>query len=83
MWMSWRVVTVWWWCFKCRYLLDVLHEQEKLVTTMSEAAVIGGRQHEGAEGGAMTRWTTEEDLSTQNILQCKACSLADFTQGTY
>lgn len=68
--------------FKCRYVLDVLHEEEKLVTTMSDVAVIGSRQREGAEGGAMTRWTTEEDLSNQNILQCKACSLADFTQGT-
>lgn len=64
------------------YMLDMLHEQEKLVTTVSDVAVIGGRRHEGAEGGAMTRWTTEEDLSNQNILQCKACSLADFTHAT-
>jgi hypothetical protein len=58
-------------------MLDVMHEQEELVTTVSEVAVSGGGQREAA----MTRWTTEEDLSNQNILQCKACSLADFTQG--
>ncbi|PNF41272.1 hypothetical protein B7P43_G01466 [Cryptotermes secundus] len=83
MWKSWTdnadCVSV---CFKCRYVLDVLHEQEKLVTTVSDVAVVGGRQHEGTEGGVMTRWTTEEDLSNQNILQCKATSLADFTQAT-
>jgi hypothetical protein len=60
-----------------------MHEQEKLVTAAAEVSVAGGEQREEAEGGAMTRWTTEEDLSSQNILQCKASSLADFTQGTH
>ncbi|KAJ4429575.1 hypothetical protein ANN_21744 [Periplaneta americana] len=76
------------------YVLDVLHEQEKLTTastTASETVVEGGGGDEGtgaetdaveaAGVGAMTRWTTEEDLSNQNILQRKARSLADFTQG--
>jgi hypothetical protein len=56
---------------------------------MSETTVIRGARDEGAEvdametmgGGAMTRWMTEDDLSNQNILQRKARSLADFTQG--
>jgi hypothetical protein len=60
-------------------VLDVMHEQERLVATVSEVTVKGAGQREAV----MTRWTTEEDLSNQNILQCKACSLADFTQGTY
>jgi hypothetical protein len=65
-------------------LLDVLHEQEKLKTVPKTAVIGGGGQGdamETAEVGTLTRWTTEEDLSTQNFLQNKASSLADFTQG--
>ena len=40
-----------------------------------------GNAMETAEVGGMSRWTTEEDLSSQNIEQVKASSLADFTQG--
>ncbi|PSN39447.1 hypothetical protein C0J52_17694, partial [Blattella germanica] len=58
----------------------------------SSEFLIGGRGGGGDEksdeeameteaNGVMTRWTTEEDLSNQNILQRKARSLADFTQG--
>jgi hypothetical protein len=75
---SWQFV---WWC---RYLLDVLHEQEKLKTVLKTAVIGGGElgdAMEATEAGAMTRWTTEEDLSTENVLHCKACSLADCTQG--
>lgn len=65
------------------YLLDVLHEQEKLKTVLKTAVIGGGElgdAMEATEAGAMTRWTTEEDLSTENVLHCKACSLADCTQ---
>lgn len=69
---------VWW----CRYLLDVLHEQER-IKALSETASIGSggqiNAMETAEIGGMSRWTTEEDLSSQNIEQFKASSLADFT----
>jgi len=74
---SWQFV---WWC---RYLLDVLHEQERLKTLPETASIGSGQQinaMETAEVGGMSRWTTEEDLSSQNIEQVKASSLADFTQ---
>jgi len=62
-------------------LLDVLHEQERLKTLPETADIGGGGQinaMETAEVGGMSRWTTEEDLSSQNIEQIKASSLADF-----
>jgi hypothetical protein len=65
-------------------LLDALHEQEKLTTVLKTAVIASGGQGgamEAAEAGSMTRWTTEEDLSTENILQHKACSIASFTEG--
>lgn len=70
-------------------MLDVLHEQERHATTKSGTTLLGGAGDEGAKadameaarGGAMVRWMTEEDLSNQNILQCKAHSAADVTQG--
>jgi len=62
-------------------LLDVLHEQERLKTLPETADIGSGGQinaMETAEVGGMSRWTTEEDLSSQNIEQVKASSLADF-----
>jgi len=74
---SWHFV---WWC---RYLLDVLHEQER-IKALSETAIIGSggqiNAMETAEVGGMSHWTTEEDLSAQTIEQFKASSLADFIQ---
>lgn len=66
-----------------------MHEQEKHATTQSGTTIVGGAEDEGTEAdageaagsGALVRWMTEEDLSNQNVLQCKACSLADVTQG--
>ncbi|KAJ9580408.1 hypothetical protein L9F63_003932 [Diploptera punctata] len=67
------------------YLLDVIHEQEKCPTAPADTRTVGGAGDDKMETevcGAMTRWTTEEDLSNQNILQRKARSLADFTQAS-
>jgi hypothetical protein len=64
-------------------LLDILHEQERLKALPETASIGSGGQinaMETAEVGGMSRWTTEEDLSSQNIGQFKASSLADFTQ---
>ena len=69
----------------------MIHEQEKNTTLTSDAKTSGGAGDEKTESvpmetevcGSMTRWTTEEDLSNQNILQRKARSLADFTLGEF
>ena len=72
-------------------MLDVIHEQEKHTITELDSRTNGGSGDEKIETntmetevcGAMTRTPTEEDLSNQNILQRKARSLADFTQGGF
>lgn len=61
-----------------------MHEQERLKTVPKTASIGSGGQGnamETAEVGGMSRWTTEEDLSSQDIEHFKASSLADFMQG--
>nr|CAD7455448.1 unnamed protein product [Timema tahoe] len=69
------------------HLLDVLHEQDMLGTLRSPPPTTSPKQDEPENGDmkldetSITRWTTEEDLSDNNILQRKAHSLADFSNG--
>lgn len=60
-----------------------MHEQERLKALPEADGIGSGGQinaMETAEVGGMSRWKTEEDLSSQNLQQFKASSLADFTQ---
>ncbi|XP_012279447.1 ubiquitin carboxyl-terminal hydrolase 35 [Orussus abietinus] len=79
--------------FLC-HLLDVLYEQEKSITaqcgngnaatstkTKEEEQAMDANESMGESGGMIKRWTTEEDLTGDTILQRKTQSLADFTQG--
>lgn len=72
------------------HLLDLLHEQEKSATVISEANNSNIKYKDdsemnnissGEEGASIKRWTTEEDLSETIVLERKTQSLADFTQG--
>ncbi|XP_014615021.1 PREDICTED: ubiquitin carboxyl-terminal hydrolase 35 [Polistes canadensis] len=71
--------------FLC-HLLDMLHEQERCATNdlISYQCKVDIQDSDNLpieEAGVIKRWTTEENLTGNTILQRKTQSLADFTQG--
>lgn len=71
--------------FLC-HLLDMLHEQEKcgvsdLIGCQYKIEIQDSESPSMEEAGIIKRWTTEENLTGNSILQRKTQSLADFTQG--
>ncbi|XP_015191508.1 PREDICTED: ubiquitin carboxyl-terminal hydrolase 35-like [Polistes dominula] len=71
--------------FLC-HLLDMLHEQERCATNdlISYQCKVDIQDNDNLPieaAAVIKRWTTEENLTGNTILQRKTQSLADFTQG--